>query len=103
MRRGTTPTILMKLPDDIQCEYISDAVFSIAQSGNEIVKKDFSAFYIDSDNKVLAVKLTQEDTLSLSTCYSAHLQLKIRIHDNVLVSDVTTVSVGKALNEDILK
>ena len=102
MRRGTTPTIVMKLPDYIPCEDISDAIFSIAQCENEIIKKDFSAFSIDSDSKLLYVRLTQEDTLSLKSCYSADLQLKIKIGDEVITSDITTVAVGKAFNEGVL-
>ena len=103
MRQGTTPTILMKLPDYIPCEAISDAVFSIAQRETEIIKKDFSAFSIDSDNKILSVQLTQKDTFALTPCYSADLQLKIKIGDEVIVSDITTIAVGKAFNKEVLQ
>ena len=102
MRRGTTPTITMWLPPEVSCAEISDAIFSIAQSGAEIVTKKFADMVIHTDDNTISVALTQEDTLSLNTCASAKLQVKVKINDTVLASDITTVSVGDILNEDVM-
>lgn len=102
MRRGTTPTIKMGLPAEVSCAEISDAIFSIAQSGAEIVTKRFDDMEIDTYDNTISVVLTQEDTLSLNTCSSAKLQIKVKINDTVLASDITTVSVGDILNEDVM-
>ena len=102
MRRGTTPTITMWLPAGISCAEISDAIFSIAQSGTEIVTKKFDDIVKNSDDNTLSVVLTQEDTLALNACTSAKMQVKVKINDAILASDITTVSVGDILNEDVM-
>lgn len=102
MRRGTTPTITMWIPPEVSCAEISDAIFSIAQSGAEIVTKRFDDMTVNTYDNTISVVLTQEDTLSLNTCSSAKMQVKVKINNTILASDITTVSVGDILNEDVM-
>lgn len=102
MRRGTTPTITMWLPPEVSCAEISDAIFSIAQSGAEVITKKFDDMTLNFYENTLSVVLTQEDTLSLNTCASAKLQVKVKVQNTILASDITTVSVGDILNEDVM-
>lgn len=103
MKRGSTPTITMRLPSDVSCSDVIDAIFSIAQLDKEIISKKFVDFKTDMANNVFMVTLAQEETFKLNPCYRADLQLKVKTKDgNVIPSDIFSVPVGKILNEDVM-
>lgn len=100
MTRGTTPTIVLELPESIPADDISAAVLSIGQDGVEIVKKPFTDMTV-SGNTVTVV-LTQADTMLLSDNRNAEIQFKCKIDGDVIVSEIETVDVSMLLNSDIL-
>ena len=103
MRRGTTPTITMRLPNDVKLNTIVDAILSIGHFNVEIIVKQFSDFMFDTDNNALSVTLTQEDTFALRSDAKADIQLKIKtIGGVVMASKIVSVSVDRILNEDVM-
>lgn len=86
MIRGTTPTITMKLPTTVSVGAITSATITINQSGKEIIKKNFSQMTTVDNTNGVAVKLTQEESLSLSARNKALVQLKAKLEDGTVVS-----------------
>ena len=86
MIRGTTPTITLKLPTTVSVGTISSATITIEQSGKCVVKKNFSKMTTDTDANSVAVKLTQEESLSLSVNNKTFVQLKARLTDGTVLS-----------------
>lgn len=68
IKRGTTPTITIPIPSDINLEEVAKAEFSITQGGKTsvpIILKTLEDLVVDTENNAYSVTLTQEDTLRL--------------------------------------
>lgn len=103
MRRGTTPTITMTLPEEIHISEITAAAFSIAQAGEEIISKHLSDLTADATSNTLEVTLSQEDTLALDKDIVAEIQLKVKTNsESVLVSDIIRASVDRIINGEVI-
>ena len=103
MIRGTTPTITMNLPSNVPVNTIDSAIVSIVQSGKEIIGKGLSKMTIDAEKNILAVKLTQEETLSLSAKNKTYVQLKVKTTSGDVLSHVSVpVVVSDIHNEEVL-
>lgn len=99
MIRGTTPTITLDLPANVPVSNIDEAVFSIAQDGEEVIQKRLSDMTLDVSGNTLQAWLTQEDTFKLKEG-RAEMQLKLSIGLDVLASAIAVVSVAEILNEE---
>ena len=99
MIRGTTPTHIFKLPFDTA--QLAEVMVIYAHDDIEVFHKNLSD--CTAAGKELTVKLTQQDTLSLSHLKNVQIQIKAKLLDgSVLVSNVYTKSVGKCLNDEVL-
>lgn len=104
MIRGTTPTLLYKLPF----------------SADLIKSAEITILYVDGLKKVLIVKtledcvlgettisarLTQEETLQLPAPAYVHIQLRVvlKTDDVVLATEPHVVTVKKLLAEDVIE
>ena len=68
IKRGTTPTITIPIPTEINLEEVAKAEFSITQGGKTsvpIILKTLDDLITDLENNAYSVTLTQEDTLRL--------------------------------------
>jgi hypothetical protein len=93
----------MKLPSKVSISTIVSAIVSIEQSGKEIISKDFSSMTKDTDTNCLSVKLTQEESLSLSAKNKAFVQLKVKDSvGTVLASFKMPIVVTDIVNEEVL-
>ena len=96
MRRGTTPTILVKIngidPQEISCVY-----FSIKQ-GIKTMTFDST----DCNKGIFCFPLTQEQTLSFHEG-SVQCQAKIRMKDGtVIATPVKIVAMSEILHEGVI-
>lgn len=97
MKRGTTPTLRFELPfaaADIDGGYIT-----ISQRGRANMDIDIARCKRDGD--ALEVDLTQEETLALRS-EAARIQLRIKIGERVMASDIITADVGEILKEGVI-
>ena len=100
MIRGTTPTITMKLPNDVSIGNVESATISIEQSGKEKITKTLPGDITKESGNTLAVKLTEKDTLSLSAKSQAFVQLKVKTNNNnVLASFPIPIVITDIINE----
>lgn len=103
MIRGTTPTITMELPCEVSVAEIASAIVSIEQSGKEKITKTFPEITKDTGANTLAVKLTQEESLSLSSRNKAIVQLKVKTSNGtVLASHPTPIVVTDIINKEVM-
>ncbi len=66
--RGTTPTVVCKIPDSTSLDDISEIWFSITQNGKLVVDKIYTNgdVFIDQEQHTIAASLTQTETLKLT-------------------------------------
>ena len=94
--RGTTPHVKITLPFD--SSILDVAYISISQDDNVIIEK--TLYDCIQDGNTLTVKLTQEDTLKLSSEARAEIQIRARDNDgNAIVSNIKTTYIYK-INKD---
>lgn len=103
MIRGTTPTITMKLPSNVAVSNVTSAKVSIEQSGKEKITKNIPDITKDTEANTLAVKLTQEETLSLSARSNALVQLKVKTAEGTVFASLPMpMVVTDIINEEVM-
>lgn len=100
MRQGTTPTIKMILPDEIDVSAVKEAILTIAQHKKEKIKISLAGMKVGADDNSLTVTLLQGETLALDKLCVAEIQLKIKIGTTVTASNIMYVPVSEILNKE---
>lgn len=96
MIRGTTPQLDFSLPFEVS--NIKKAWVTFSQYNREIFTLENEALSMDGSQ--VSVKLTQEQTLSLSQNNSVEIQLRILTHnDTALASNIMKTDVGRLLKD----
>lgn len=99
MYRGTTPTLSFKLPFDTSD--LSAAWVTLAQDGRVIIDKPMSDCVLEGN--VLAVTLTQEETLKLTAENRTEVQLRVKTTDGIaMASTIWRVETKKILKEEVI-
>lgn len=75
IRRGTTPYITAEIIDDVDISQIKTAWLTIAQNDEIVLDKITSDLVINENN--IALRLSQEDTLSLAAGVMTYIQLRL--------------------------
>lgn len=99
MRRGTTPTLKIKVKG-IDVSRLTSMYITIKQGDREITKEN-SDISIEDDG-ILSVWLSQEDTLTFT---KGHVDIQLRaMTDNgvAIASQIEMVFVQRTLNEDVI-
>lgn len=97
MIRGTTPELRFELPFD--ASEIDDGFITIAQRGRPNMDVPIARCEVDGDALVLL--LTQEETLRLRPMMAV-IQLRVKMGDRVLASEMIEVDVGAILKEGMI-
>lgn len=99
MIRGTTPTLEFVLPFDTN--KIMDAYISIAQQGEVKIDKQLSECACNGN--VLALKLTQEETLQLRSDCIAEIQIRAKMNGgDAIASNIIRVSALRILKDGVI-
>lgn len=107
MIKGTTPSYIFEIPEEVDFEKI-DNVRATFESKTSKITKDLGSMDLDPENKSIKLFLTQEETFELST---GDCTLLVRIHLNdetalsthpmkIRVDDTTDKEVIKAYDTD---
>ena len=100
--RYTTPTVKIDLTD---LDFSTVALFRISfESGDAVVTKELgpSSPFVDSENRILYVKLTQEDTAKFREG-RVNVQVKYKTQTgSVFATYVTTMPVDRILDESVM-
>ena len=87
--RGTTPTIVINVKDDIDLSTITEIWVYISQQNKVKVDKKIEDVDIDDVTKTITLTLSQEDTLSLKSG-EALFQIRLLLQDDTALA--TTAS-----------
>ena len=98
MYRGTTPTIGFQLP--FECSYIGVLNIAFAQNDKVIFEKTLRD--CELDGRIIAVRLTENETLSLNDRKELEIQLRVAIGNNKFASNIIKTTVGRILKEGVL-
>ncbi len=98
MRRATTPTHTFTFPEEVPVSEVSDVLITYSQCGKTVLEKKLSDLGIDTTNNMFVLpKLTQDET-NLFAPGQALIQLKAKVEDRVLESQMIRFMVKPALN-----
>lgn len=79
--RGTTPTIIVTIDNDIDLDLVKQVWLYIWQSKKLVVDKVINDLTIDPVNKIITLWLTQDDTLACKAG-EAILQMRLLLDDS---------------------
>lgn len=94
MRRGTTPILKFKTGQDWTGYELQ---LTLEDSDTELT---FSGDRLQIDGTDVLITLTQEETLQFSKTCKA--QIKGKMGDNVIATDIVTIKVLPILNEEVM-
>lgn len=100
MTRGTTPTHIFLLPDNLDSSLFTEAFITYAQLGKVVTEKEMEDLTI-SGNEV-RVTLSQEDTLRFLPG-KVEIQMRVKtVSGSVFASDVVLTSADKVLKDGVI-
>ena len=98
MRRGTTPTIEIGIPEEINVADSKALFVSISQNKSVIVEKSLSEVLIN-ENKV-TVELSQEETLRLDSKATTTIQIRFVLSTGrAFASQIKKIDIDDVLKE----
>ena len=101
MLRGTTPTLQFTILDSVDLTQFADGWVSLSQGAKIIIDKRLSD--CECVYNTLSIKLTQEETLRLSSGTYTRIQLRLRdSQGNALASNIITVETGEILKDGVI-
>ena len=101
MRRGTTPYIEIKTDEDLRdVDYV---VFTMEDANGTEVNVDNGSGMMEIEETKVTVKLTQEQTLSLS---QGEVQMQLRASDtegiNAIASNIMYTTIDDVLKDGVI-
>lgn len=98
MYRVTTPTHKFIVP--FNASTIDKLILTYSQAGNTVLEKRENE--VTFSGKTVVVTLTQEETARFDIRYKVDVQLRVKIGEKVIASNILTISVDKVLNEEVM-
>lgn len=102
MRRGTTPLIVLELPDDISASDVDVAYMTMQVGGETIIEKALADMSVDATLNTLAYKFTQDETLSFVAGTLVKYQWRFRIGPDAYATQVYQVPAEVILKDGII-
>lgn len=88
---GSTTTFPFILPVD--SKYLTKCVITFRQGGENILNKQLNDYGVKTHDKNLIVKMSEEESLLFSKDYTVFVQVKLKIGNNILVSEPVVFDV----------
>lgn len=98
MYRGTTPTILITLPSDIDVSSIDVAYLSFEQYGAKVLEKALEDMTVITSSNSIGVALTQAETLAFKLA-TVGFQLRFGIGDEYYSTQIFTTSADRIIKD----
>lgn len=98
MRRGTTPILGFQLP--FECSHLRVVNIAFAQGDKVIFEKTLND--CELMGRIITVKLSESETLSLNDRKELEIQLRVAIGNDKLASNIIKTTVGRILKEGVL-
>lgn len=106
MRRGTTPTITLTVDKDISDGWTLYATFrsgmrNVTLENDRMTIELEPATETEGDKTLIAVTLTQEETLSLGVG-NAEVQVRAIKDGTAIATDIKTIDVGRIIKDGVI-
>ncbi len=102
--RGTTPTIVITVKNEMDLTTIQEVWVYIAQQNKVKIDKLYQDVTIDAEHNKISVKLEQEDTLKLKANQDALFQIRMLLTDNTALATIATeVEVAEVYKDGIIQ
>ena len=99
MIRGTTPKLNFKLPFNVSI--LNNLYITFNQNNKTLLEKTLNDCVLKGN--VVAISLSQEETLSFSAKENIEIQLRAKtIEGDALASNIIITSVGEILKEGVI-
>ena len=96
--RGTTPTLVITVKDDLDFSMITEVWIYISQQNKVKIDKTFNDATFDADKKTISVLLSQDETLNVKSG-DALFQMRLLLSDGTALAtkakDVDIVQIYK--------
>ena len=99
MYRGTTPEIIITLPESVDVSDITAAYLTFTQRPSLQFTKELSAMTIDAVANTVMVRLTQEETLQFNENQNLSFQLRFIADGNAYATQIFTEPAGRILKD----
>lgn len=98
MRRATTPTHTFTFPAEVLVDEVDEVLITYTQDRRNILEKTKKDIEIDTvNNMVIVPKLTEAET-NLFAPGKALVQLKVKVGNSILASQMMWLTVKPALD-----
>lgn len=102
--RGTTPTIVITITNEMDLSTVQEVWVYIAQQNKVKVDKLLPDVTIDAENNKISVRLEQEDTLALKANQDALFQIRMLLTDETALATVATeIEVGEVYKGGVIE
>ena len=102
--RGTTPTIVGTVKNEMDLTTIQEVWVYIAQQNKVKIDKLYQDVTIDAEHNKISVKLEQEDTLKLKANQDALFQIRMLLTDGTALATIATeVEVAEVYKDGIIQ
>lgn len=98
MRRGTNPIATLDVGFDTS--EIIDLHIAFAQNGKIRIEKILSE--VELDGTEIKIQMTQADTLNLIEGFPVQVQMRCKVGDAIMASDIMTGTVEGILKDGVL-
>ncbi len=99
MRRASTPTHIFTFPGDVLVSSVSDLIITYSQCGNKILEKKLGDVVTNTEDNSFSLLLTQTEVNKFAPG-KALIQVKAKVNEGVLVSQMIWLMVKPALNSE---
>lgn len=101
IRRGTTATIEIIIPDDINVAEAETMYVTVGQSDIPVIERSIEQLMIEG--QTVRANLTQEETLALNHKINASIQIRLKLaNGGAFASQKKTVDVKDVIKEGII-
>lgn len=97
IRRGTTPTIEVEIPEEIDLASAKPIFLTISQNDCDLIEKDEKSGTIEGQK--ISFVLDQTETLRLSTKATAKIQIRLGVGSKKFGSQIEGLKVLDVLKE----
>lgn len=100
MRRGTTPTITLKINTELDLNNVSECWVTLKDNlGAKQKTFTIDNIFIDPELKTIEIAMTQEETLMFNTGV-VNIQVRIRLNDDqAYASDIKQIKMQSILKD----
>lgn len=102
MYRGTTPTVVIEIPNEIPVSSITVAYLSFEQNKRKVIEIPLEDMDLDTENNTLSVTLSQEQTLKFENNVMVMYQLRLGVDGAYYATNIWEVPAERIIKDGVI-